>query len=440
MAKIIPFRGIVYNQKKAGNIEDCVCPPYDVISPEIQQKLYQKNTYNVVRLEFGLETVQDSETDNRYTRASRTFQDWLENGILQQSEAPALYIYDMEYHIDGHKKLLRGFIGRVKIEDFNSGIVLPHESTLSGPKADRFNLIQTCRAQFSQIYSLYSDPEGRIARILAKPDQQPVMTVRNDNGVTHRIRPLTKGDDINAIAREMADKAFFIADGHHRYETALEYRNMRRKQGITSGTEAFNYVTMYLARLEDPSLTILPAHRALYNLAKFNPDSFERELNGYFDLTRFDFDQRNEPELRETVIKKMTALAARNHSFVMRLKTQNRYYLLTLRSDADLERMIPGKSAAYQNLDVSILHHLIIEKMLGIKMELQKLGTNIEYVKDADDAIKRVEDGAAEIVFLMNPTKVGDVKAVAAAGERMPQKATYFYPKLLTGLVMDKLD
>jgi uncharacterized protein (DUF1015 family) len=441
MAKIIPFRGIVYNQAKAGGIDDLVCPPYDIISPAAQQELSRKSPYNVIRLEFGQETPRDTETDNRYTRAARSFHEWLRTGILRQSETPALYIYEMEYSAGGAKKRIRGFICRVRIEDYDSGIVKPHENTLSGPKADRLSLLRTCGAHFSQIYSLFSDPQGKIPGILAKVAGPPEMQVKNSDGVLHRVWTLSDAGDIAAIAREMADKPFFIADGHHRYDTALNYRNERRKAaGTFTGDEPYNFVTMYLARLEDPALTILPAHRALFDLPGFKPGTFEDDLNKYFDLERFDFEERSEPKERKRVLDMMASQAERSHLFGMRLKDRNSYYLLTLRSEADIDALIPAASPAYRRLDVSILHHLVIEKLLGIKVETHKLGTNIEYIKDDDEAVKRLEEGTAEVVFFMNPTKVSEVKDVAAAGERMPQKATYFYPKLLTGLVMDKIE
>jgi len=441
MAKIIPFRGIVYNQAKAGGIDELVCPPYDVISPAAQQELYGKSPYNVIRLEFGQDGPRDTDTDNRYTRAAQSFHEWLRTNVLRQSETPALYIYEMEYSAGGVVKRIRGFICRVRIEDYDSGIVKPHENTLSGPKADRLSLLRTCGAHFSQIYSLFSDPRGMIPGILAKVSGPPEMQVKNGDGVLHRVWTLSGAGDIEAIAREMADKPFFIADGHHRYDTALNYRNERRKAaGTFTGDEPYNFVTMYLARLEDPALTILPAHRALFGLPGFRPGTFEDDLNRYFDLERFDFDERSEPKERKRLLDMMASQAGQSHVFGMRLKDRNSYYLLTLRNDADMDALIPTASPAYRRLNVSILHHLVIEKLLGIKMETHKLGTNIEYIKDAAETVKRLEEGAAEVVFFMNPTKVSEVRDVAAAGERMPQKATYFYPKLLTGLVMDKIE
>ena len=441
MATITPFKGIVYNLTKAGSISGLVCPPYDIISPAEQQELYRKNPHNVVRLEYGLESPGDTPEDNRYTRAAALLDEWFKTDVLRQSETPALYVYEMEYPLGSTTKKLRGFICLVRIEDYDSGIVKPHETTLSGPKTDRLNLLRACKASFSQIFSIFSDPEGNVSDVLAKFASRPDMEVKNSDGITHRVWTLSDQNDIEVIVREVADKPFFIADGHHRYDTALNYRNERRKSsGAFTGSEPYNYVAMYLARMEDPGLTILPAHRALFNLTDFHPRRFEDDLNLYFNIERIDFDKKTEPKDLQTVLETMAHRADHSHVFGMRVKGEHSYYLLTLRNEADMDTLLPNKSAAYRRLDVSILHHLVIDKLLGIRMETHKLGLNIEYIKDAGEADKRVHDGAAEIVFFMNPTKVKEVKEIASAGERMPQKATYFYPKLLTGLVVHKID
>jgi uncharacterized protein (DUF1015 family) len=441
MATIIPFRGIVFNLSKAGSICNLVCPPYDIISQAEQQELYRKSSYNIVRLEYGLESPGDTEGDNRYIRAAALLDDWFKADILHQSQYPTIYIYEMEYAEGSTLKKLRGLVCLVRIEDYDSGIVKPHETTLSGPKTDRLHLLRACKASFSQIFSLFSDPQGKVSGFLARTNSKPEMEAKNSDGVLHRMWSLTDKKDIEAIVREMADKPFFIADGHHRYDTALTYRNERRRAaGIFTGEEPYNYVAMYLARLEDPGLTILPAHRALFNLTDFNPKRFEDDLNRYFNIERIDFDKKSERADRRTVLDTLSHRADHAHVFGMRIKDEHSYYLLTLRNESDMDALLPDKSRAYRRLDVSILHHLVIDKLLGIRMETHKLGINIEYIKEADAAVKRVQDGSADIIFFMNPTKVHEVKDVAAAGERMPQKATYFYPKLLTGLVMNKLE
>jgi len=441
MATVAPFRGIVYNKEKAGAIDTLVCPPYDIISPAEQQALYRKGPYNVVRLEFGLTSPADGEEDNRYTRSAAVLEDWSRSGVLHQDKEPAFYIYEMEYRAGVITKKLRGVICLVRIEDYDSGIVRPHETTLSGPKTDRLNLLRACKANFSQIFSLVSDPRAKVANILAKVTRRPEVEVKHSDGVAHRIWSLTDRHDIETIVQEMSHQPIFIADGHHRYDTALNYRNERRKAaGSFTGEEGYNYTAMFLARMEDPGLTILPAHRALFNLTGFNPTKFEDDLNRHFNIERIDFNKESEAKDLQTILDTMSHRADHAHIFGMRIKGEHSYYLLTLRNEADMDALLPAKSPAYRRLDVSILHHLVIDKLLGIRMETHKLGLNIEYIKDADEADKRVHDNAADVVFFMNPTKVEEVRDVAAGGERMPQKATYFYPKLLTGLVMHKLD
>jgi len=441
MAKITPFPGLLYNQAKAGTIDKLVCPPYDIISSAEQQELYRKSPYNVIRLEFGLASPGDTEEDNRYTRSAAVLQDWSQAHVLDQDKEPAFYIYEMEYAAGADTKKLRGLIGLVRIEDYDSGIIKPHETTLSGPKTDRLNLLRSCKASFSQIFSLFSDPQGAIAGVLAKATTKPGMEVKHSDGVIHRIWTLSGKSDINAIVSGLADHPIFIADGHHRYDTALNYRNERRKSaGSFTGEEGYNYVAMFLARIEDPGLTVLPAHRTLFNLTGFDPQKFEDDLNRYFDIERIDFTKQTEAKDLRTVLDTMAHRADHAHIFGMRVKGEHSYYLLTLRNEMDMDTLLPAKSPAYRRLDVSILHHLIIDKLLGIKMETHKLGLNIEYIKDAAEADQRVHDGNTEVVFFMNPTKVREVKDVATAGERMPQKATYFFPKLLTGLVMHKID
>jgi len=441
MATLIPFRGVFFNQTKAGAIADLVCPPYDIISHEQQQALYRRSPHNVVRLEFGLESPGDTETDNRYTRAAATLAEWTRTGILQQADLPAFTIYEMEFGRGRKHRRLRGFICMVRIEDYASGVVKPHETTLSGPKTDRLNLLRACKASFSQIYSLISDPENTIGRILDGVKGKADAEVGTDDGVIHRVWTMSDRSSIDAIVHALADQPVFIADGHHRYDTALNYRNERRKAaGSFTGQENFNYVPMFLARIEDPGLVILPAHRALFNLTDFHPRKFEEDLNRYFNIERIDFTKRSEQADRKTVLDTMAHRADHAHVFGMRVRGEHCYYVLTLRNEADMEAVIPGKVPAYRRLDVSILHHLIIDRLLGVALETHKLGLNIEYIKEADDAVKRVESGEAEVIFLMNPTKVQEVKEVATAGERMPQKATYFYPKLLTGMVMSTID
>jgi uncharacterized protein (DUF1015 family) len=441
MATIVPFRGVRFNQELAGAIADLVCPPYDIISHDQQQALYRKNPHNVIRLEFGLESPGDTDTDNRYVRSAAALEEWVRTGALKRDQEPALYVYEMEYQADGKDRKLRGFVGLVRIEEYDSGVIRPHETTLSGPKTDRLRLLRACRASFSQIFSLFSDPAGTVRNVLGREQAHDAVEIRSSDNVTHRFWPMTDRSAINAVVAALQGTDIFIADGHHRYDTALNYRNERRiAAGSYTGHEGFNFVSMFLAPIEDPGLTVLPAHRALFNLDDFHPRKFEEDLNRYFNIERIDFDARSELADRRTVLETMGHRSDHAHIFGMRVRGEQSYYLLTLRNESDMDGIVPERSPAYRRLDVSILHHLIIDRLLGIRMDTHKLGLNIEYIKEADVALERVAKGDVEIVFLMNPTKVSEVRDVALAGERMPQKATYFYPKLLTGLVMHKLD
>jgi len=237
MAKIAPFRGILYNQVKTGQMADLVCPPYDIISPAGQKDLYKKSPYNVVRLEYGLENPADTDNDNRYTRAAALLDNWLnKEDVLRREQQPAIYIYEMEYIADGTTKKLRGFVCSVKVEDYHAGTIKPHETTLSGPKTDRLNLLRACRAGFSQIYSLFSDPQGTVAGMLAEATGAPAREVTSSDSVIHRLWTVTDATLVERIVHAMADKHLFIADGHHRYDTALNYRNERRgASGVSSG-------------------------------------------------------------------------------------------------------------------------------------------------------------------------------------------------------------
>lgn len=447
MAKISPFQGVVYNQALAGVMTDLVCPPYDIISPEEREKLYQKSPYNVIRLEYGAETAADTEQSNRYTRAAAFLNEWLENGVLQQDDKKALYVYELEYQdsltnaSQKATKKFRGFVCLVKIEEYESGIINPHENTLSGPKTDRLNLLRACKTAFSQIYSLYSDPDGSIGRVLAGVTRKPDREVRSDDGVAHRMWALTEEHDVDSIVRAMESKPLFIADGHHRYDTALNYRNERRQAaGTFTGEEPYNYTAMFLSAIEDPGITILPAHRTLMNMDDFNAARLEKELHRYFAIEKVDFHDKNENKNLTSLLDTMAHRGKRGHIFGMRLKGKKSYYLLTLRNEADMDSLIPDRAPEYRKLDVSILHHLIFDSLLGLKIETHKLGRNIDYIKDPAEAEARLRNGGAEAVFFMNPTKVEEVKKIAAVGERMPQKATYFYPKIITGLVMNKLE
>jgi uncharacterized protein (DUF1015 family) len=441
MAKIVPFRGLRYNPYKIGNPESVMAPPYDVISPELQDELYRRDPHNVVRLILGKTGEGDSETDNRYTRAAADFKDWQEEGVLVRDQEPSLYLYDQEYPLEGGEIVVRkGFMALTRIEDFSSGVVKPHEKTLSGPKTDRLHLTKACSANFSPIFSLYSDPCCVLESLTRKEKERgPDLEVTDDDGVKHRLWRVTD-PAIQQKAQDLLDsKPLFIADGHHRYETALNYRNLMREEhpGYT-GKELFNYVLMYFANMEDQGMLIFPTHRLIFNLTDFSLPSFLKALEEFFEVEAWKIDPRD-PEARREARRILQEKGEGKHVLSLFAGGETLYFL-TLRDDSIMDRFFDEKAPkALRTLDVSILHRLILENLLNITPEAQEQQTNLKYVKNFDDPFELVQDGEFQLAFLMNATRMSEVRDVANAGEKMPQKSTYFYPKLLTGLVINKI-
>ncbi|MBI5026530.1 MAG: DUF1015 domain-containing protein [Nitrospirae bacterium] len=429
MAEVIPFKGVLYNPARVTG-SAVTAPPYDIITPEFKETLYGRSPYNIVRIDFGKDLPADNEKENRYTRARDTLNKWLKEGILIRDAEPAFYCYEATYTIEGIRKQLRGFIGAVKLEELEGGSIHPHEMTHSKPKTDRLNLLRFCKANISPIFALYSSPERHASSILVQVAK--VGTTRNrdnafiesadEGGFIHRLWAIKDKNHIDEIKKELSDKAVFIADGHHRYETALDFRNEMKEKGfLKTGLEPFNYVMMFLANIEDNGLTLLPTHRLVTNM----PQNVEGLLKPYFDIMAFPFNSSSEESVRAEFFKSMHR---RGHSLGMYLRGENVYYVLNFKgsySQIDAPQ-------ALRTLDVVILHNLILE-------DLFKIAT-VDYEMNPELAVKKVKQGDYGAVFFLNPTEIKDVKAVALAGERMPPKSTYFYPKLLTGMVINKFD
>jgi len=430
MALIKPFKGIRYNKKYSKEMDNLTAPPYDVISEEEQIELHNIHPYNIVRLEYGLTYHTDNELNNRYTRAANYLDSWLKNGVLVQDDNPSIYIYQQAFSIDGKQIIRTGFISLVKIEEFSKGIILPHEYTLSKPKADRLDLMRACKANFSQIFSLYNDTNYKISSILNEfTKQQPDIEFKDRSNIINRLWPVSDKQTIDSIQQAFVNKQLFIADGNHRYETALQFRDeMRSITGLDDGKQPFDYVMMMMVAMEDPGLVILPTHRIVSNIENVNRNELLNEMKEYFNITPID--------------KSFIMDAIRQHE-----SDEMPYFIyydgencnaLQLKNWIYAQKSLLNKPEAYWKLDISILHALIISKMLGISAEDAAQQRYISYTRDIKDALKAVDSGQAKFAFLVRPTKVEQVKAVALAGEKMPQKSTYFYPKLLTGLVIYK--
>ncbi len=423
MAEIAPFRGIVYDPARAGPLDRLLAPPYDVISPPERAALAAKSPHNFVRIDLP-----EGDGDEKYAQAARELRRWLDEGILRRDERPALYRYQQRFTSGGREYTRKGFISRVRLRRYEERVVLPHERTLSGPKLDRLKLTRACRAHLSQVFALYSDPSQRIeAEFAAVESTPPELEGRTDDGVVHRVWRLIDPGAQQRVAAALAEAKVYIADGHHRYETMLAIRDELRPQA-RSPRSSIEYGPIFLTSLQDPGLIVLPTHRVVHGLRGFELEAFLERLRSRFDLREL----RGGPEaLREELSaagRKGTALA---------LASGPRVFLLALR--AGQEVAVPGPEPV-RKLDVAVLHSLVLEEMLGIDRAAQERQTNLRYVKDFARALEEARLPEVQAVFLLNPTGVAQLKAVADAGEIMPQKSTYFFPKLASGLVLNPVD
>lgn len=426
MAVIKAYKGLRFNCEKAGKIDELVCPPYDIINDEQREGYIQINPYNIIRLELP-------KGENRYAQASEILESWLNEEILVKEDKPAIYIYEEEFTAYGERKSIKGIICRVKIEEFSKGVILPHEFTLSKAKEDRLNLMKSTNCNFSQIYSLYMD-EGKntLGKIDALSAKEADIQLTDGEGVTHRMWIITDENAIAEICNDFTERKLYIADGHHRYETALNYRNYQRENGNAVEGDACDYQMMMLVDMEHPGLVVFPTHRLVRDLADFNAEKAMESCKEYFDITEYDDISTIESNLMELYNqgKKAYAFYSGNKS----------YKLLVLKSMDIIEKLLPNASKATQELDVTVLHTLILEKVFGIDPENMAKQINLTYTKIFDEAITSVDSGRAQCAFILNPTRVSEIRDVASNGEKMPQKSTYFYPKMITGLVMNQLE
>lgn len=425
MPKIAPFRGIRYSLD-AVNLDDVTSPPYDVISPADADYYHRRHPKNVVRLILGQDTPNDSPTDNRFTRAAAYWEEWLAHGILTWDARPALYAYEQHYTCRGQPKTVRGFISLVKLHDYADGVVLPHENTLAKPKSDLAQLIRAANANLDSVYALYPDPEhlidGILNRVAAAP---PVGEATDRDDVRHRLWLIQDENDVNLISRTLADRQIVIADGHHRYETALAYRDeMRARDGGRSGEQPCDYVMMTLVNIHAPDVIVFPTHRMVRNLAGELLEDFERQLSETSELTQSSRDRLTRD--METHEGKAIGIYRPGWARVA----------LPRRSQAD---SIPGPPAV-GDLDVCILHELILNRILGIGRDPLLHEANVAYTQTEQEALNAVDSGEFQIAFFLNPIRLEVMLEVARTGQKMPQKSTYFYPKLLSGLVMRKIE
>jgi uncharacterized protein (DUF1015 family) len=431
---------VFYAHDTVKDISRVIAPPYDVIDGAYQEALHARHPHNVIRLELGLELPGDVPGNNKYSRAAATLKSWLAGGVLRRDAKPAIYPYAIDYkmpsdYLGSGSRVLKGFISTVKLEEFGTGHIYPHENTRAAAKSDRLHLMEACGANFSCIFSLFSDPEGSILDTVGRAMRAalPRIDFTDDAGCRQRVWTIDDETTLSTLTAAMASKPLFIADGHHRYETALNYRRMRRQQAGGSGQEPCPYdaVMMLFSSLEDPGLTVLPTHRVLRNAVPPLPE-LRRQLAGAFQMEDFPFDAGSEASVRRRFIQAMRTKGQSAPVFGLGSRGATAYVLLALKP----EHRPPATASERDKLDVSILETEVIHRLCPAQADHEA----ILYTKDDDEALDLIGQGKGETALLLNPTKVGEVRAVAAAGERMPHKSTYFYPKPLTGLVMNVME
>jgi uncharacterized protein (DUF1015 family) len=433
-----PFRGIVYNPQHLGDLFAVLAPPYDVISRQEREVYYQRHRHNVVRLIYGRDEPGDTPEDNRYTRAADYLQSWLRDGVLVRDAQPAMYLCAEEYRLpDGTTRERHGLIALCRLEPYERGVVLPHEETSSLPKRMLFDLRSAVEANLSQIFSLYEDDTGRLREILTAQRQRPAdLSFRDPDQMRHRVWRIGEAAVLQEIQRLMGERWALIADGHHRYETCLEYQRLRRHAtpGWT-GQEWFNFAMMYLTEIHDPGLTILPTHRLLRGLAEPLVAQLPMRLHGACRVEALPF-QRQADRQRQLRLLTQEMRRRGEEGHVIGLYTGgDAFWLLT--HDGSSAGVPPGVSDpadGRHTLDVSLLHEVLLEKVLGVNLQEE----DILFTQDEVTAVDLVVRQDYQVAFLLNPTRVEQIVQHAMAGRRMPRKSTYFYPKLLTGIVMHK--
>ena len=429
MAKIIPFRGYRYDAALVRDLSDVVSPPYDRVYPDVQDACYERSPYNIVRIIKGKEEPGDGEAANVYTRAVDNLRAWIDGGILVRDEAPGLYAYHQTYEFGGERLTRKGIVALGKLEPER---VHAHERTLKGPREDRLRLMRATEANFGHIFMLYSDPSRRAdeAAAAAIDGREPDVVASDADGNDHRMWRITDPEAIEAVRSALDERDLYIADGHHRYETAVNYMRECEANGWSPGApESFDVRMMTLFNIDEPGMSIRPIHRLVHAVDGFDAEGFLARAEGQFDV------------VRHPSMDAMTAVVASGPAHTFGCVAGGHYATLSLREDVDLASLIPGENSDdYNGLDVSILHAGILERLLGIDAQALEDQTHVTYTVDAAGGAEAVASCAEQLLLYLRATSAAEVVRVADHGEKMPQKSTDFYPKLLTGMVLSVME
>ncbi len=433
MPEIRAFRGIRYDLGHVGSLSDVVAPPYDVIGPELQKELYERHPCNVVRLELNRIEPGDDEVDNRYTRAARFLRNWRSEGVLFEEADPAIYVYHQEFRLEGRSHVRRGFMARMRLSRFGEGQVFPHEHTMSQPKLDRLMLTMICKANLSPIFALYSDPKQETYDLLgAAVAGRPPLEATDHLGVVHRIWPVTDVGVLSAVAAQMGPRPAFIADGHHRYETACKYREETHDSGFLHPDHPANYVLVTFVAMEDPGLVILPTHRLFRGVPAMTAGQLAARLGDFFTARPGGHGPERGPAVWEDL-----ETGGNQGTLALYTREDRQWTILELThaGRSKLAEVADDHNEEWRELGVSILHRLLVETLLG-----QSGSPEAKYVHRVEEVVEGIASGEFPLAALVLPATVEHVRTVSLQGERLPIKTTYFYPKVLAGLVINPLE
>ena len=441
MADVRPFRGIRYNREAIGDLSLVVAPPYDVIDDAQRDSYYNKHPYNVIRLILNRPKKTDESIDAPYERAGQFLDRWLAQRILIKDSVPAFYLYRQRYLQESNYKECTGIVARVKVEEFSEGNILPHEDIMPKPLSDRMKLLEHTRTNLSSIHALYSDPSEKLKDpMLSEMDRFPIAQFQTQDGIAHDVWAVSDERFIARMSSFLKKKTLYIADGHHRYQTALEYGKRLREAGhIDDEDDPRNFTMMMIVEMENPGLSVLPVHRVLLNSESFNADSLLKGIEPWFAIAEVEVPKGPRSGQVYHLVKQLERAGASTRAFGLFL-ADGRFLLLSWKSGLDVEKEIDGEySSAYKKLDVTVLQRLVIEKVLHMPPDRESIQANLLFTRDPLEAVEFVDSGPGVAAFLLNATRVDEVREVADHGEKMPQKSTYFYPKPCSGVVMNRV-